>query len=237
MAEPKYTTYSRLSRRLRGRLNLGAEFPEENQVTNTLSALVAYQPAATEQNVDLMLIDEIAEQEESFIELVLSQLYRIPFQLTSEVTVNILGSISESFILAGVLSVHFQGQGGSSIIATDVSQAMTDWRRFGEMRLQMLVAGENIWFPSSLQAPIHQPNTTQAQALVLPGEIKLANKPDVISRNYTFENKRNISPKNKFFDNNGSPCDGRRDGTAAGSDPSSYNIDCNNYTGYQIFDF
>lgn len=236
MAGPRYSTYDRLAKKLRGRLNLGTGLPENSEINNTLNGLFAYNPAASDQSVDLRLIDDIAEQEEALIDLVLSQLYVLPFKFTSDVTVNIIGSISEAFILSGLLSVHFQGQ-SPGIIASDVSQATQDWRRFGEMRLHLLTMGEGIWFPMSLQAPGQQNNVPQTQALVLPGETRLgqSQRPDLISRNFSFVSKRNTQSGGNFFSDRCNGCAPRPDGTSLGSTPKTYNICDNNYPDYEVF--
>jgi len=234
MAGPRYTSYDRLARKLRGRLKLGADYPSESEISNPLSSLLAYQPAASDQTVDTLLIDDIAEQEESMIDLVVGQLYVLPFRFTSDVTVNIIGSISESFILSSLISVHFTGNPG--VIATDISTAAIDWRRFGEFRLHMLTAGENVWFPSSLAIPQQNVNVPQTQSLVLPGEVRLgqSDRPDLISRNYSFTGRRNQN-SNAFFNDRCNGCQPRPDNTALGSTPKRYDICNNDYPDYEVF--
>jgi hypothetical protein len=238
MGLPRYTSYDKLAKKLRGRLNLGTGLPENSEINNTLNSLVAYNPSASSQTVDLELINDIAAQEESFIDLILSQLYILPFRFTSEVTVNIIGSISESFILSSLLSIHFQGT-SPGIIASDLSQATTDWRRAGDMRLQMLIAGENIYYPSSQQVPPQNVNVPQQSAMVLPGEIRLGagSRPDLLSRNYSFVSKRNTQSGGNFFNDRCSGCQTRPDGTSLGSIPKTYDI-CNPnnpYPDYEVF--
>lgn len=235
MAAPKYTSYDKLAKKLRGRLNLGSGLPENSEINNSLSGLFAYNPSASDQSVDLALIDDIAAQEESFIDLILSQLYQLPFKFTSEVTVNIIGSISESFILSSLLSIHFQGT-SPGIIASDISQATTDWRRAGDIRLQMLIAGENIFYPTSQVVPPQNVNVPQQSAMVLPGEIRLGagSRPDLLSRNYTATGKRNQN-QNAFFGDRCNSCEPRKDGTSIGSTPKRYNICDNNYPDYEFF--
>ncbi len=233
----KYTSYDKLARKLRGRLKLGQDFPSDSEISNPLNSLMAYNPSASDQVVDITLIDDIANQEDSFIELVLGQLYELPFKFTSEVTVNIIGSISEAFILSSLLSIHFQGS-SPGIIASDVSQATTEWRRFGEFRLQLLTQGENIWWPSSLQAAPNQVNSPQVQALVLVGEQRLGagSRPDLLSRNYTAVGRRNNN-SNSFFNDRCGGCAPRPDGSALGSTPKTYDI-CNHnnpYPDYEVF--
>jgi hypothetical protein len=230
----RYSTYEKLARKLRGRLHLGEEVIENSEINSPINALYAYKPAASDTAVDLRLIDDIAEQQEDFIDLVLSQLYQVPLKLTSNVTRSIVGSIAENFILAALLAVSFQGT--STIIqAADSSSASMDFKREAEFKLMMLTAGENIWFPSSIQAPQTMQNVPSQQALVLPGEIRLSQsqRPDLISRNYTVTVGRRINPNYRYFED--MDCKVRKDGTALSSDPTGYCIYDNEYKGFESF--
>jgi hypothetical protein len=235
----KYTDYDSLSRRLRGRLNIPG-FPEEKDfgTDNTaVNALLGYGQSASDQSVDLLLIDQLGATQESYIDLILSQLYRFPLQLTSDVTVQILKDISECLIISSLIAVAFEGQ--SSIIpAADISQTGSDLRRQAEFRLAQLTAGSGVFIPNSLQSPQPQVNQPQAQMLRLPGEILLgqSERPDDISRNYSFTFRRNITKGTEYF-SEGSCCpNARRDGTALGSDGSNYCIYDNEYKGFEKFD-
>ena len=230
----RYTNYEKLARKLRGRLHLGEEVIEDSEINSPINALYAYKPAASDTAVDLRLIDDIAEQQEDFIDLVLSQLYQVPLQLTSSVTRSIIGSIAENFILAAILAVSFQGT--STIIqASDASGSSMDFKREAEFKLMMLTAGENIWFPSSIQTPQTMQGVPTQQALVLPGEIRLSQsqRPDLISRNYTMNIKRGINPKYRYFED--MDCQNRKDGTAYATDPKNYCIYDNEYKGFESF--
>jgi hypothetical protein len=243
MAPPKYTDYESLSRRLRGRLNVPG-FPESTDfgATNTaVNALLGYGQSATDQSIDLLLIDQLAGTQESYIDLILSQLYKYPLQLTSEVTVQVLKDISECLIISSLIAVAFEGQ--SSIIpAADISQSASDLRRQGEFRLAQLTAGTNIFIPNSLQSPNMQMNVPQMQMLRLPGEVLLgqSERPDDISRNYTFQSKRNTRVGSQYFNEGRGDCGTcsprNSDGTAMGSDPNTYCIYDNTYYNYEKFD-
>lgn len=223
----KYTTYEDLSRRLRGRLNVPG-YPETTDFNNqAVNALIGYGSSASDQSVDLLLIDQLGASNESYIDLILSQLYRYPLRLTSDVTVNILKDISECLIISSLIAVAFEGQ--SSIIpAADISQTGSDLRRQAEFRLAQLTAGTGVFIPNSLQAQNQQVNVPQVQMLRLPEEILLGQheRPDDISRNYTALAKRNTSAGEQYFQ------EGRTDGTAKGSTPSGYDISTNTYLNY-----
>lgn len=241
MAPPKYTDYESLSRRVRGRLNIPG-FPENTEFggqSSAVNALLGYGQSAADQTVDLLLIDQLAATNESYIDLLLSQIYKYPLQLTSDVTVQILKDISECFIISSLIAVAFEGQ--SSIIpAADISQASVDLRRQGEFRLGQIVNGHGIWIPTSQQAPSPQINQIQGSPLRLPGEILLGQSemPDTITRNYTFIGARDVSKGSQYFGNDrGScgTCQPRNDGSALGSDPSGYCIYDNEYKNFEKF--
>jgi len=225
----RYTTYERLARKLRGRLHLGEDIIQDSEINNPVNALYAYKPAASDTALDMRLVDDIGEQQENFIDLVLSQLYQLPLRLTSDVTRTTIGSIAEGYILAALLAISFQGT--STIIqAADSAGSSMDWKREAEFKLMMLTAGENIWFPSSIPAPQQMANVPTQQALVLPEEVKLSQsqRPDLISRNITVTTKRPINPNYIYFQDETTEF-GRRDGSALGSDKHTYNIYRNEY--------
>lgn len=227
----KFTSLDKLARKLRGRLKLGENYPSESSINNGLGNLLAYTPAASEQVVDILLIEDIASNTDSYIELLLSQVYRMPLRLSSDITVNILGSISEGLILSHLIATHFTGTPG--IIASDTSQASMDFRRGSEFLLSQILAGSGVFFPQTLQSPNSQVNVPEMQALLLPGEIRLgqSERPDLISRNYSFTGKRNTKEGDKFFSDSCGPRAGtrRNDGTAWGSTPKYYCVDENRY--------
>lgn len=233
----KYTNLDRLARRLRGRLKLGTEFPSETEIDNPLNSLLAYNPSASDQVVDTLLIRDVAETTDSYIDLLLSQIYQYPLKLTSDITVSTLASISEGLILSTLIATHFTGTPG--IIASDTSNASMDLRRGAEFLLAQILAGTQIYFPSSLQSPNNQVNSPEMQPLRLPGEVLLgqSERPDTITRNYSYTGKRN-SNQNAFFSDRCNSCSPRSDGTAMGSTPKRFDL-CNPnlpYPDYEVFD-
>ena len=224
----------RLARRLRGRLKLGTDFPSESEVNNPLNSLLAYNPSASDQVVDSLLIRDLAETTDAYIDLLLSQIYQYPLKLTSDITVSTLASISEGLILSNLIATHFNGSPG--IIATDTSNASMDLRRGSEFLLGQLLAGTGIFMPSSIQSPNAQVNVPEMQPLVLPGETRLGqgSRPDLITRNYSATGKRSNN-NNAFFSDRCNGCQTRPDGTSLGSIPKTYNICDNNYPDYEVF--
>ena len=230
----KYTSLDRLARRLRGRLKLGTDFPSESEVNNPLNSLLAYNPSASDQVVDSLLIRDLAETTDAYIDLLLSQIYQYPLKLTSDITVSTLASISEGLILSNLIATHFNGSPG--IIATDTSNASMDLRRGSEFLLGQLLAGTGIFMPSSIQSPNAQVNVPEMQPLVLPGETRLGqgSRPDLITRNYSATGKRSNN-NNAFFSDRCNGCQTRPDGTSLGSIPKTYNLCDNNYPDYEVF--
>lgn len=196
--------------------------------------MLAYNPSASDQVVDTLLIRDLAETTDAYIDLLLSQIYQYPLKLTSDITVSTLASISEGLILSNLIATHFNGSPG--IIATDTSNASMDLRRGSEFLLGQLLAGTGIFMPSSIQSPNSQVNVPEMQPLVLPGETRLGqgSRPDLITRNYSFTGARNQN-SNAFFSDRCNSCAPRNDGSALGSTPRTYNICDNSYPDYEVF--
>jgi hypothetical protein len=203
-------------------------------VNNPLNSLLAYNPSASDQVVDSLLIRDLAETTDAYIDLLLSQIYQYPLKLTSDITVSTLASISEGLILSNLIATHFNGSPG--IIATDTSNASMDLRRGSEFLLGQLLAGTGIFMPSSIQSPNAQVNVPEMQPLVLPGETRLGqgSRPDLITRNYSATGKRSNN-NNAFFSDRCNGCQTRPDGTSLGSIPKTYNLCDNNYPDYEVF--
>jgi hypothetical protein len=202
----KYTTTESLARRLRGRLQI------ENQpvIDATLTNAIGYGSVVAGNTVDPQLIVELAEQKESYIDLILGQIYVTPLCLVNEVTRNILKDLSESLTISALIQVHFEGT-NPVLQASDVSQASMDLRRNAEYMLQALTAGHNIWIPT---APGLDQSTQQGQRqpLRLPGEKLLGSDalPDTITRNYTVTTTKDFKDRSRrqegFFNNDRSNC-------------------------------
>ena len=208
----KYTTTESIARRLRGRLQIENQPPIDSALTNA----IGYGSVVAGNTVDPQLIVEIASQKESYIDLILSQIYVTPLCLTSDITRDILKDLSESLTISSLIQVHFEGT-NPVLQASDISQASMDLRRNAEYMLQALTAGHNIWIPTS--PPMDQSTPQgQRQPLRLPGEKLLGSNalPDTITRNYTVTTTKDFSRsrvdpntgrrQEGFFNNDRSDC-------------------------------
>lgn len=198
----QYTTVDDIARRLRGRLIISETIPEDANITQALG----YGNVVAGNTVDPELVTQIADQKDSYIDLILGQVYKMPLKLTSSVTFNILKDISESLTISSLIQVHFEGT-SPVIQASDSGQASMDLRRHGEFLLQSIVAGRNIWIPTT---PIVDQSTPQGQRqpLRLPGEVLLpmSDLPDTITRNFSVSGKIDVDDEDKFFGSNCRKC-------------------------------
>lgn len=212
----KYTTVDNVARLLRGRLNI----KDSPEVETDLGVQLGYKPSVGSQTIDNNTIEQIAEREESFIELVLGQLYVVPLKLTNPTTRNTLAYISESFIASSLIAIHFEGT--SVLQSGDASQTSMHLRREGELRLAQITAGTGIHFSLNNQPSTVKGNVgSEVQPLRLPGEtlIDMVNRPDNISRNYSVVLAKNTSEGESFFeDDTKGRCCGHRDGRALGAE-------------------
>lgn len=174
----KYTTEEKIGRKLKGRLSL---------VDVALGlGIPGYSATVTGQVVDNALLVEIIEQEEAFIDLCLGQFYRVPLNLTSETSRNILTQIADGMIVSSLLQIHFEGTSPMNG-AADTGNMIGDMRRKAELLLAKVTGGSNI-FNSVMPAPMQNNyGMPEIQPLVLPGEVFLTRgqRPDLISKNYT----------------------------------------------------
>lgn len=199
----RYTNTESIARRLRGRLQI------ENQpaIDAALTNAIGYGSVVAGNTVDPQLIVELAEQKESYIDLILGQIYVVPLSLKNDTTRNILKDLSECLTISSLIQVHFEGT-NPVLQASDVSQASMDLRRNAEYLLQALTAGHNIWIPTS--PPIDQSTQQgQRQPLRLPGEVLLGSDqlPDTITRNYTSVAQKDFRRQREgFFNNDRSNC-------------------------------
>ena len=198
----KYTTVESIARRLRGRLQI------ENQPTidTALTQALGYGTTVSGQTVDPQLIVEISSQEESKINLILSQVYVTPLTLSNDITKDILKDLSECLTISSLIQIHFEGT-NPVLQASDISQASMDLARKAYYMLQSLTAGHNIWIPTM---PMMDESNQQGQRqpLRLPGEILLGSDqiPDTITRNYTVTTTKNVNRGEGFFNNDSSDC-------------------------------
>jgi hypothetical protein len=209
-----YTTSENLARKLRGRLRIAD--------TPSVDTLTGYGQAVAGNTVDNELIDQILNQTESYINLALSQIYEVPLKLTNTVTSDIMADITESICISKLIQVHYEGTSPVSG-AADVSGAAMDLRKHGELLLAAITAGHNIFTPTFPQPQNKNPGMTEIQPLVLPGEILLsrADRPDTITRNYTFSGiKGKAQPENRqyFTNKEDCGCGSREDGSSRGTE-------------------
>lgn len=198
----KYTTVEDIARRLRGRLNIENQPPIDSALTNVLG----YGTVVAGNTVDNDLIAQLADEREAYIDLILSQIYYMPLQLTNPITANIIRDISESLTISSLIQVHFEGT-NPVLQASDVSQASMDLRRHGEYLLQAIAAGHNIWIPTA--PPLDQSTQQgQRQPLRLPGErlLPMGQLPDTITRNYSVSTKKEVPQEDLFFDRYSDDC-------------------------------
>jgi hypothetical protein len=191
-----YTDAEQLARKLRGRLQIDS-LPQ-------IDTFTGYGTAAGSQTIDNDLIDQILNQTESYINLVLSQIYVVPLTLSNSVTVDIMADITESICISKLLQVHFEGANPLTG-AADVSGAAMDLRKHGETLLTAISAGHNMYTAVLPQPANRQYGAPEIQPLVLPGEVVLDSKarPDTVSRNYTMTGVRAAASdpqkRNRYF--------------------------------------
>lgn len=172
----KYTTVEAVSRKLIGRLQLGASSSEN---TPTFSA----NPSS--QSVNSQLIEDVINQKEYMLDLVLQQMYRLPLGNKHP----ILAEIVENLVLQELLLISYVGQGAS--LSADTVAYGAGLEKGAYTLLQMLTAGKNVYIPN--MPPVsNSPGFITPQAIVLPGEILVERNPQILSKVYTVinENKK-----------------------------------------------
>jgi hypothetical protein len=189
----QYTNNEKLARKLRGRLNIVSQ--------PSIDTFEGYGDAVGSQTIDNDLIVLILDETESYIDLVLSQIYKVPLTLSNSVTINIMADITESICISKLLQIHFEGTNPISG-AADISGAAMDLRKHGETLLTAISAGHNFYSATMPPAANKMYNVPEVQPLVLPGEIVLdsVSKPDTVTRNYTLIKTRNFVKENMYFE-------------------------------------
>jgi hypothetical protein len=166
-----YTNNDAIANRLRGRL----EFQDNNPLYSGAAAQI----------VNPTLINQVIVQVEARVNAALGQIYCLPIPLNKTSAIAIVSSIVEKFVVAEIISVHYQqaqnpevggdaGYGGK--ILNEAKQELTALLHGHGIH----IAGMTIQPSSSMQG-ITQP-------IMLPG-VKLKTEeqqPDSITRNYTF---------------------------------------------------
>jgi hypothetical protein len=205
-----YTNQERIARKLIGRLTINPDIS-----TLPVQSIAGYGPSVTGQVVQPELLTDTIREKESYVTLVLAQFYEVPLKLTSEITQDILGEIVDGLVISTLLQIHYESSVSPISGSQDLGNAASDMRRQAELMLAAVSASSNV-FQSAQPAPI--PNMLggiELQPLVLPGEIILtrAQRPDIITRNYTVsaKNDRAANYRKEFsFDGEKPSCCGMR---------------------------
>lgn len=166
----KYTTPEAIARRLKNRLELRDSPPTLGQA----QALGAKQ-------VDYSLYEQLGEQVEAKLDMALSMLYELPVPTTAAQALKILASIVEKFVVAEILSVHYQqtqGEGGDQGYGSVLfKQAKEECQAIG-------IVLPGITPPAA--TPFNRP-----EPMVLPLVPRKGEIPDTISRSYNVVVQRN----------------------------------------------
>ena len=149
----KYITFEKLALKLEGRLKIveiqdSPMFPDQSLF----------------QEVKPEVVELIAEEQESYMDLILGQIYQLPFQLEHP----ILSSISADLIIAQLLMVHFQGSGLANI-GHDLSNLGKSTQADALDKLQMLTIGYQVYLPNQ-QLVTKYPGGQEYRRIVLEGE-------------------------------------------------------------------
>lgn len=175
----KYTTFEKLALKLEGRLKIveiqdSPMFPDQSLF----------------QEVNPETVEMIAEEQESFMDLILGQIYFLPLQNYHP----ILANISSDLIISQLLMVHFQG-GGLANIGHDLSNLGRSTQADALEKIKMLTIGYQVYLPGQ---PIDtKPYGAQEfRRVVLEGE-KLR---DVAPNKITVNNETVVIKTDKDYD-------------------------------------
>lgn len=184
----KYTSTEAIARRLRGRLNVN--------ITNNTGQLVN----AASGTVDSLLIEQVAEQVESKIELALGQIYVIPIPQTARTTLQILGAIAEKLIVSEIALTHFKMQVNPETGADMGFGNALRKQAFDDA--EMIFAGHGVYVPGIMNRPANNPAVGESkQPIVLPG-LKLIpsnEQPDTYTRNYSGVERRQLAEEEQLW--------------------------------------
>jgi len=150
----KYTTIEQLAEKVRGRLSLIAGLNSNtpypiNNPTTPVSAL---------------LLQDIANEKEAFVDIVLSNLYVLPLRNTHI----IITEIVEALIVSDLVSFSYWDN--TSTMPTDVTQGL---KNHAYMLLGMLTAGLNFQIPGVMTQPV-SPGMMPPKRIELMGEIPVS---------------------------------------------------------------
>jgi hypothetical protein len=153
-----YTSFQKLEKKLKGRLKV-FETPE----------IQLYPDTSLQQEVDPDLVIEIVEEQENFVNLILSQIYLLPLQNQHP----ILSDIVTDLAIAELLQVHYLGPGFGNVNSSDISGATNNSKQDAYLKLYMLTAGMNIYIPGVNLQP-YIPSFPPPRRLILPNEILIS---------------------------------------------------------------
>ena len=153
-----------------------------------MQSIAGFGPSITSQTIQPELLKDIIREKESYVTLVLSQFYVTPLKLTDQTTTSILGEIVDGLIISRLLQIHYESSVSPVSGSQDMGNSYSDLRRQAELMLAAVSGSSNVFF-SVQPSPI--PNnygSPEIQPLVLPGECVLtrSQRPDIITRNYSF---------------------------------------------------
>jgi len=162
---PIYCNKESIGRKLKARLNIK---PSQYQ-----SAPYSSLPS---NEVDDVLVDEVIEQQEEFLNLILNQIYELPLINNH----SILTTIVDDLVIAELLRIHFIGTGMAQL-GGDVAGTSTDTKLHAYSLLAMLTTGHNIYIPGM---PLVATNVgvAQPQPIRLTGEVNRSSYDDTITR-------------------------------------------------------
>ena len=169
----KYTTADNIARRLKHRLELNQNTPPTLGQSQALGA----------KQIDYNLYEQLGVQVESRLDMALGMMYELPIPNDATDALNILASIVEKFVVAEILSTHYQ-QSQNAEMGGD--------QGYGSVLLKQAkeeCAAIGIMLPGV--AAIPSPPNTKAEFMVLPGVPKKGDIPDIVSRSYSFTAAKN----------------------------------------------
>ena len=131
--------------------------------------------------VDYSLYEQLGEQVEAKLDMALSMMYELPVPNDATQSLKILASIVEKFVVAEIMSTHYQqtqGEGGDQGYGSVLfKQAKEECQAIG------------ITLPGLAPAP--STPFGRVEPMVLPGVPKKGEIPDIVSRSYSIVEQRN----------------------------------------------
>lgn len=187
-----YTTEESIARKLIGRLNI-----DPTVTTLPLQSVAGFGQSVTGQTVQPELLTDIIEEKESYVSLVLAQMYQVPLRLTSSVTVNTIKSIVDGLVISKLLQIHYESSVSPISGSQDMGNASSDMRRQAELQLAAISGSSNVFTGVQPSPQNRNYGQREIQTLVLPEEIVLSRgeKPDITTRNYSISSLGDTSKR------------------------------------------